>query len=564
MKLRLLLFFLCCTFATISAQDFPQNYFRAPLDIPMYLSGNFGELRSAHYHSGLDIKTQGREGFPVFAAAEGFVSRIKVSPYGYGNTLYIAHPNGYTTVYAHLQKFSPKIDGIAKRYQYTQESFAIDEMLAHDLLVVKKGDIIALSGNSGSSGGPHLHFEIRETVSEFPTNPLGYGFDIQDDVPPVIRSVFLYPLSSQAKVEKQKDRKHYKVVKKDDFYTIAENQVPTVSGSIGFAIDARDYMNGTHNYYGIYKLRLYVDNELQHSFTFDKFSFAESRYINAHIDYDLYTKHRRRIHKIFHESNQEESFAEHTNKGIRFFDNKEHDIRIRIADAAENTVELRFRVQSVSQDFLADTTTNFWWYNQNNSLETADFFARMPAMTFYKDVKKQKIVAKICARKDSYSPLYHFLGHNIPLHKEITVGIKPSQLPLPIRGKAFLAKENKGRYCFIGNTWEGEFLTGKTNEMGNFTVLVDSFAPEIALWKGSSYKKTGKLRYKITDALSGIKSYRGTIDGKWVLFQYDAKRNLLWHTLSASKITKGETHQLVLEVKDACGNSAVRETSFVW
>lgn len=565
LKLRLLSLLIYTTAFTGWTQEFPRDYFRAPLDIPLYLSGNFGELRSNHYHSGVDFKTQGRQGLKVFAAAEGFVSRIKVSPYGYGNALYIDHPNGYTTVYGHLQCFSPKIDSLVKNYQYKKKSFAIDEILPAKIFKIKKGEVVALSGNSGSSGGPHLHFEIRETATEFPTNPLLYGFDIKDEVAPVIRSLFVYDMNAKETGE-NKQRKQYNLVKQGNGYVIKGGEEPIVSGKFRIALDTRDYMSTTHNYYGIYKLSFYVDGELKHRFTFDKFSFAESRYINAHIDYELYKTQKRRVHKLFHEANQKESFADVINTGILFSDNKRHSIKVLIEDAYGNNVDLRFKVKSepITQKSNFANGQEFLNYSQVNRVEAKDFFAQIPAMTLYKNTLKKDVSTTICDRKDSYSHLYHFFEETVPLHKHITVGVKPKQMPKTLKDRAFLARKNGKLYRFVGNTWKEGFLTGSTRNTGDFVVLIDTVAPQIRLWKGRSYRKTGKLRYKIKDNLSGITSYRGLIDGKWALFEYDAKRRLLQYTLSTKRIRKGQKHKLVLKVTDACGNVATRKAFFTW
>ncbi|PVX52593.1 peptidase M23-like protein [Balneicella halophila] len=564
MKIRLIIFFTLASFAITSGQNFPKDYFSAPLDIPMYLSGNFGELRSNHYHSGIDIKTQGREGHKVYATASGVVSRIKVSPYGYGHAIYIDHPNGYTTVYGHLQRFSAKIDKIVKHYQYSQESFAIDEMLASDILKVKKGEVIGFSGNSGSSGGPHLHFEIRETESEYPTNPLLYGFDIHDDVAPVIRGLYIYPLDETAVVDGSNDKKLYRLTKIGNTYSLQNAKVPLVSGKIGFALDTRDYMNGTRNYYGIYQLDMYVDEQLEHSFTFDKFSFSESRYLNAHIDYALYKTHKRRIHKLFHEDNHKESFTEVFNKGIYFKDKQQHSVRIDIADVSGNKIDLKFNVQAAVQKETPNLGGPLLSYYMPNRLEIENFYVKIPALTFYKDIPKKEIQAIPSERKDSYSKQYHFLDETVPLHKNITVGIRPNDIPHHLHDKAFIARKNGSKYRFAGHNWDGKYLTAKTNAVGDFVVLVDTIAPQISLWRGSSFKKTGKLRYKITDNLSGIASFKGKIDGKWVLFEYDPKLNIIWHILSPEVITKVQKHKLELEVKDSCGNIGFREAYFTW
>ncbi|MBS9768085.1 MAG: M23 family metallopeptidase [Flavobacteriaceae bacterium] len=555
MKIQLVFYFLLGVSLWGNAQNFPKNYFQKPLDIPLYLSGNFGELRSNHYHSGIDIKTEGKEGYKVYATADGFVSRVKVSPYGYGNAIYISHPNGYTTVYAHLQKFAPKIAKVVRGFQYKIHSFEIDKTLPINKIKVKKGEVIALSGNSGSSGGPHLHFEIRETKSEFPTNPLLYGFPIKDTVQPIIRMLYLYDFRTDSRIA-------YKLVKDGEVYRIENNEIPIVRGKFGIALDMRDYMSETHNYYGIYKLRMYVDDMLQHSFTLNKFSFSESRYINAHIDYELAKKQRRRIHKLFHEPNQKESFATMMNKGILFTDTKSHDVYIEVADAYGNQVGLKFKLQSQPIAY-SESVKNMWYFQNQNTIKQKDFFVEIPAMSLYRNIEKPQLEKRKCPR-DSYAPLYHFLDETVPLHKKMRVGVRPKNLPNSLKNKAFLARKNKNNYSFVGKRWQGDYLVGKTNVVGDFTVLVDNVAPKIDLWRGHSFKKTGKLRYKITDNLSGIDSFRGLIDGKWVLFEYDPKKRMIWHTLTSKRIKKGVKHHLVLEVTDACGNKAVRTADFKW
>ncbi len=544
----------------VAAQEFPKEYFRSPLDIPLFLSGNFGELRSGHYHSGIDIKTQGREGFKVFAVADGFVSRIKVSPVGYGNALYITHPNGRTSVYAHLKTFAPGIEKLVRQYQYAQKTFAIDKILPEELLLVKKGEVVALSGNSGSSGGPHLHFEIRETATEMPTNPLLYSFDIQDTVKPVLRKLYVYEFRKGNK----RHRREFDLVKENGVYALKNRKLVLITnGYGGFGVDMRDYMNVMPNYYGIYKLRLYVDDVLQHSFTFNKFSFAESRYINAHIDYGLFKTTKRRIHKLFHEPNQKESFCEFANKGIRF-SNQQQKVTILVEDAYGNASKLEFLAAAYTPKNASENSVleqpQMWEYNKPNKVEASGFFADIPANTFYHSLPQ----TSINQRESTYSPIYGFLNDRIPLHKRITIGVKPTFLPDSLKNKAFLARKDKKGVSFVGKNWKGDFITGRTNTAGDFTVLVDTVPPVITRWKGASFRQTGKLRYRITDKLSGIKSYNGYIDGKWVLFEYDAKRRLLWHTLTEEQIERHKKHTLQLIVKDKCGNKTERKATFSW
>lgn len=564
--MRKILIVLCCLTGVLSkSQEFSNDYFRSPLDIPLYLSGNFGELRTNHYHSGIDIKTQGVVGKRVYATADGWVSRVKVSPYGYGNAIYIEHPNGYTTVYGHLHKFSNRIDSVVKSFQYAQESFDIDEYLESNVLAVKKGEIIALSGNSGSSGGPHLHYEIRETKTEYPINPFYANLPIQDHKPPVLRELFIYPIDEKAKINEMNSIKRFRLSLKGRSYSIKDDVIPSVSGRIGFGIDTRDYMDGTHNYYGIYSLKMYVDEKLQHSFTFNKFSFFESRYINAHIDYALFKKEKRRIHKLFHEPNQKESFAEKINRGIMFDSEQKHKVRIDISDWFGNHRSLRFEVRGKPVENIPLLDRDMWSYDKDNVVETENFKAVIPAMALYKNIEKEKVGVSKSRLINSCSPTYTLLDNSVPIHTNIKIAIKPHNYSKELRSKIFLARENKANeYSFLGNVWEKDYIVGKSNEFGRFVLLTDEIAPKIELSKGGNYKTTGKLSYIISDDLSGIATYRGMIDDKWVLFEYDAKQKKIWHKLSDKVIARGGKHQLILTVTDNVGNKSVRKASFTW
>jgi len=208
--LNIFLMLLLVGASSLAQSNIPKDYFGKPLDIPLILSGSFGELRSNHFHSGLDIKTQQRTGLPVYAPADGYVSRIKVGHYGYGKALYIKHPNGYSTVYAHLERYAGKIQDYVKKQQYRKESYEIELFPKADLLPVYKGDLIGYSGNTGSSGGPHLHFEIRDASSR-PMNPMLFGLDVPDTRRPLLNSVMVYPVGDSAHVDQRRSRKRLKL-----------------------------------------------------------------------------------------------------------------------------------------------------------------------------------------------------------------------------------------------------------------------------------------------------------------------------------------------------------------
>ena len=283
------LFILLLAFYTSSIfaeKKYPQNDFISPVDHKITLSGNFGELRSNHFHSGLDIKTQQRTGLKVKASANGFVSRIKVSHFGYGKALYITHPNGYTTVYAHLQKFSPEIEAYVKKQQYEKESYEIEVFPKAEDLLILKDTLVAYSGNSGGSGGPHLHFEIRDK-QERPMNPMLFGINIKDSSNPIVKSIYVYPLDKNSFVNSSNTKQKIRLtpLKNGDYNTENINAI----GNIGFAINAFDRQDLAANSNGVYNIQTYINGSRNFEIDFKRFSFDETKHINQLIDYELFS-----------------------------------------------------------------------------------------------------------------------------------------------------------------------------------------------------------------------------------------------------------------------------------
>ena len=281
-RILFVLLFLSAILLSNSQMAYPKDYFRKPLDIPLILSGTFGELRSNHFHSGLDIKTQKRTGLKILASAEGYVSRIKISHWGYGKALYITHPNGYTTVYGHLKKFSPEIEEYVKKRQYEKESFVIQLFPKSDELKVEKGELIAFSGNSGSSGGPHLHYEIRDANAK-PINPMYFGIDIADTKKPEVRAGVVYSFGDTSHVNQSNSIKNL-VLKKQTDGSLLANKI-TAYGTIGFGINAIDRQDGALNHNGIFDLEMKVNGTTVYHHSVNTFSFSESRYINSLVDF---------------------------------------------------------------------------------------------------------------------------------------------------------------------------------------------------------------------------------------------------------------------------------------
>ena len=342
---------------------------RKPMDIPVLLSGNFGELRSNHFHSGIDFKTQGVEGKPIHSVQDGYVSRISVSPWGYGNGLYITHPDGTTTVYGHLQKFSQKITAYLKEKQYEQESFNVNLSLTPDELPVKEGELVALSGNTGSSGGPHLHFEVRDTETEEPMDPIEYYKDlIKDTQAPKIQGIMVYSMPGKGVVNGSRRKLELKPV-------TAKNGKQTLTGKIeawgeiGLAVKGYDYMDNTSNIYGIKDITLTADSQVIFHSNLDRFAFDETRYLNSFTDFEEWNEHRSFYIKSFVDPGNRLRFIESLNRGILTIDEpRTYHLTYKLADAFGNTTQLSIRIEGKEQPIPEIDTENaelFHWWSDN-------------------------------------------------------------------------------------------------------------------------------------------------------------------------------------------------------
>ncbi len=336
----------------LQAQDYPKKYFRSPIENRIFLSGTFGELRGGHFHAGLDIKTSGVEGAKVMAAADGWISRIKISPFGYGNCVYISHPNGYTTVYAHLQKILDKPGAYVKKQQYKQERFAVDLQIAANQFPVKKGQVIALSGNSGSSGGPHVHFEIRDSRTQEPLNPLLFGIPVKDYYTPQIRSIRVYPVGQGATVNQHAKPLNLATKGWGKTHRLKKADTLDIVGDFYLGINTIDKQNDTHNKNGVYSIELRVDSTTVYRHRLERVNFSTSRYINTLIDYPYYKQHKRRYQRTYQGTNNKLRIADlaQNNGIISLQDNKVHLVEYIVKDVPGNTSVLTFYVNALAND----------------------------------------------------------------------------------------------------------------------------------------------------------------------------------------------------------------------
>jgi hypothetical protein len=548
----------------LAQNKYPTDYFIPPLDIDLKLAGTFGELRSNHFHSGIDIKTGEVEGLEIHTVADGYVSRIKISSGGYGNALYITHPNGYVSVYGHLQRFNKTLETYTRKAQYRRESFSVDLFPSKDKLKVKKGEIIAWSGNSGSSSGPHLHFEIREEGSQKPVNPLLFGIQVTDITMPKINLIKIYPFDRTTSINGKNRPIEIYAQRSGNRYVLNKKDTIEISGKVFFGIHTFDPFNGGQNVNGVFSIQLQVDDKEVYSHCLEKFSFAETRYINSLIDYKEYKQLKRRVQKSYIQPNNRLNIYENViNRGIvSFADDETHKITYIVKDAKGNEAKLSFFVKSklpennVDNSKLKKSNGELFNYTGTNSFKTDEVQLEIPGKALYDTIFFQyKVLPKT---HEALTPLYQIHYDYEPLHASGSLAIKVDSLEPGLQDKALIAKiSEKGKPSCAGGKWENGFIKTNIREFGNYCVMLDTIPPIISplnIKNGKNISKQTTIRIRIKDSFSGIKSYRGTLNEKWVLMEYDAKRSLLTYHFDEKLLTGKNTFKIM--VTDAMGNAS--------
>lgn len=563
---KLLVIITICSFLGSSAQE---KYFSSPMKIPLILSGSFAELRSNHFHSGMDIKTQGVTGQAVSAAAEGYISRISISSTGFGNALYINHTNGTTTVYGHLLKFRDDIQEYIRNIQYEKQSFSVDVQVLPDIFPVKKDEWIAISGNTGSSGGPHLHFEIRDSRTEDPLNPLDFGFNIVDKTPPTFSGLQITPLTDSSQVDFKPNKKIYQLVYFEGKYHIVNNPIIPVYGDIGFAFEAYDYFDESRNRCGVSSIQLKIDGELYFSMNLHRFSYDETRYINSFIDYEDLINLKRKFQKVYIDpGNQLSMYDYNRNNGVfSATDNKSHQVDIETEDAYGNRSVLTFKIESKHREIRLtpkEKSTRFYW-DHANYFGADDVELNIPKGNLFDsfDFHYQKFTAE----SGYLSDLYQLDENTIPLFHGAQLKIKPINLDANFQDKALIVSINPadGKKSSVGGKYENGWVSAEIKVLGMYAVCVDTVAPVIkplSIVNKNSLIEKDRIRFIITDNLSDINKIEGYIDGKWALFEYDLKNHLITHYFDAKRFEMDKQHQLKLTITDNKNNRSVYEATF--
>ena len=562
MHKKITIFFTLCLVNFLYAQEnYPKNYFINPLEIPLVLSGTFGELRSNHFHAGIDIKTRAQEGYKVVASADGYISRINVSLWGYGNALYVTHDNGYTTVYGHLKSFSPEIEAFVRKKQYKEESFTIRLYPKADELLVKKGALIALSGNSGSSGGPHLHFEVRDVKSNI-LNPMLFGITVPDHKNPTIVSAFSYTKNESSHVNQS--NKNVKLVfnRQANGDLLANNIF--AYGTIGFGINSFDRLDGDINKNGIYDLEMAVNGSKVFQFTANKFSFDESRLINSYIDYERYNRLNQRVQKCFieHEMNNLSVYKNVIENGyIQIKDSMEYTVSITARDFNGNKTKLIVPIKGKKDSIVIpkktiDKTPHYFKYQVSNQIKDSLVSVYFPKNTFYEDFYFD------FSNKNGIVKLHN---SSVPAHKRFKLSFDISNYSEEEIKHMHIAKKSKsGKFYYVSTKRKDDFLYTSSNSLGDYTLKSDNEFPKVStigFKNGDWLTKNKNIKVKIYDKGSGIKSYRGTIDDQWIRMAYDPKKNVLTYDFS-DKPLEGTLHILKVVVTDNVNNSTTFTSTF--
>ncbi len=554
------LFLLLLSFSGIAhaqAPDYPKNYFRNPLGIPILLAGNFGECRPGHFHSGIDIKTAGKENQPVYAAADGYISRIKMEPGGFGHGLYITHANGYTTLYAHLNKFIPPLQEYVRKQQYAGQSWTVDITFKPGQFPVKKGQQIAWSGNTGGSTAPHLHFEIRDTKTEHPLNPQLFGFDIKDTKAPVPLKLAIYDRAQSIYLS----RPALLPLKIKGAGYHPPSDTISVGQLAGIGLEVNDYMNGSENTLAFYTAEWYLDEVLQGRIRLNDIGYDETRYLHAYADYKtrqsgpwiqcLFQVKGNRLGHIYEALNGAQGV-------LRINDDRVHQLRIRLADAVGNASTINCYLK---QGELAPAAcTNLAMADKGLTVDQTGLRYTLDDRMLYDDVCIAP--ADYPGNPTRVAARYQVLDASIPAHHYFPLSIKAAAgVPFDQRSKvAMICSDGKKDNGQAAKQDDKGWYTASVRAFGEYRLEVDTMPPAIApsVPVKGNLGKVKRISFVVKDAMTSVKTFRGELDGAWMLFEQHENN---WFYEMDGHCPKGP-HNLVVTATDENGNTATQSYNF--
>ena len=570
MKIINLLIFSLLIASNSDAQNgvVPSRYIN-PMDIPVDLSGNFMEPRTNHFHSGLDMRTQGQEGIPVKAIADGWVSRIKISPWGYGKAIYIDHGDGHTSVYGHLQRLKGGVAEACLDAQYKARDYSIDIYPDKGSIPVKQGEVVALSGNTGSSGGPHLHFEIRRTGDQHAVDPEIFGFLAPDKVAPEIVGVRIYPLTDSSLVGPYPGKAIGLAAQgAAGRYGLKPGEAPSAYGTVGLALHTFDrYDNGSFKL-GVRSIELFVDSVPVFSTRFTEVDFDQNRYCNAHVDHALFKGSKMDYHRCYKlPNNKLRIYGKEPAQGrIALEPGRAHHVRFVVIDGRGNSSQLEFMLQGATQEQARtwpqpSLDGSLFRYDANNVMAEDGVRLTVPAGALYDDTYVRYTRKNATAK--AVAPVHVLHTPLTPLHTACELELDLPELPERHWPKVLLVSiGSDGGASAIGGKWANGTLTASVKAFGSYTAMVDTVAPTIAnVDLRADMRGRNSFNVKISDDLSGIGTFKGSINGQWVLLEYEPKTKTLSHTFDKHSSAAG-SKEFKLEVKDDRGNTSNWSMSF--
>ncbi|MDR0743896.1 MAG: M23 family metallopeptidase [Tannerella sp.] len=537
-----------------------------PLDFPIQLSGGFCDLRANHFHAGIDFRTKGTEGHALHAVSNGYISRISVSPWGYGLAIYITHPeDDIITVYGHMQRFTGPVTDIVKEKQYEEESFAVDLNIDPGVLPVKQGDVIGYSGNSGSSGGPHLHFEVRDLQNNNLLDPLTYYKSrVTDTKKPQVKGLMIYPIEGKGVVNGSSHKQ--KIEFKND-----ANGDPVVStaieawGEIGLGISAIDRIDGSGFSYGLKDILQTVDGRETFRSHADRFSFEESRSINSYTDYGEWSRNRVFYIKTFVEPGCSLRMVASRNSGmIQIDEERIYHVMITLSDLYGNACPVSIPIKGKKQEIQpADTagTHRMRWYDYN-IFASKGIRLNIPRNSLYGNLCMYYNASSLKGYKSTLHTLHQT---PVPLHRpaQLSIHIDSAYESIMNEQLGIVRMGHNGQRSWIGGTFRDGWIDAEISELGDYTIAYDIKPPVITPVDPGKWQERKQIKIRITDDLSGISTYRGEIDGRYALFCFDGKKALLTYDFDSERLPPGY-HRLKLSITDRCGNRSIYEHTFTW
>jgi hypothetical protein len=542
--------------------DYPQQYFRNPLNIPMLLAGNFGELRPNHYHMGLDIKTQARENLPVYAAADGYIARIKIEPAGFGRAIYVNHPNGFTTVYAHLNNFNQELEYWVKQQQYKQQSWQVFLELPPDLFPVKKGAFLAYSGNTGGSQAPHVHFEIRRTADDVNLNPLLFGFPVADNTKPRILRLAVYDRTRS--VYEQSPRL-LPVKAAGAGYVTTPGTITVASPRVSFAIGAFDTQSGSNNLNGIFESALYVDEKPVIAFRMDNVSYNSTRYLNAHIDYKSkagggsFVQHLSELPGYVHSIYKQVA----GNGVLDISDGLVHAVKVEVADAYGNTSVLNYKIRYTGTPVPKTGMPGKMFYPfmiDGYETDQCEFYIGERCLYDSVHIRYSRTDA---ANGQTVSGVHTIGAGYIPLQEAFLIRLLPTRsLTDAEKARTVMQWVNGSKTEVQKVEWQQSWAAARFRDFGNYRLVIDIEPPvilPIGFAEGAHLGKASGLLFTVKDNLNRVKNVRAELDGHWLRFTNDKGRTFIYRF--DEQCLPG-AHELKITAEDEAGNQVTKTIHF--